>query len=123
MIDYKKEDFTKSGQSYDVIFDTAVVISYSKCKNSLKQNGRYLLAVFGMREVIQMLWTSIAGDKKVICAFAPTKAEDLVFLKELIEAGELRTVVDRTYPLEQIAEAHRYVESGRKAGNVVITVQ
>jgi 2-desacetyl-2-hydroxyethyl bacteriochlorophyllide A dehydrogenase len=122
VIDYTKEDFTKNGQTYDVIFDTAVVTSFSKCKSSLKPGGRYLLAVFGTREVVQMLWTSMAGNKKVICAMAPTKREDLLFLKELIEAGKLKAVIDRRYPLEQIAEAHRYVESGHKKGNVVITV-
>jgi 2-desacetyl-2-hydroxyethyl bacteriochlorophyllide A dehydrogenase len=122
VIDYTKEDFTKNGQIYDVIFDTAVVTSYSKCKGSLKQNGRYLLAVFGTRELVQMLWTSMAGSKKVICAMAPTRREDLVILKELIEEGKIISVIDRTYPLEQIAEAHRYVETGNKKGNVVITV-
>jgi NADPH:quinone reductase-like Zn-dependent oxidoreductase len=122
VIDYTKADFTKNGQIYDVIFDTAVVTSYSKCKGSLKQNGRYLLAVFGTRELVQMLWTSMAGSKKVICAMAPTRREDLVVLKELIEEGKIISVIDRTYPLEQIAEAHRYVETGNKKGNVVITV-
>ena len=121
VIDYTKEDFTKNGQTYDVILDTAVVTSFSKCKSSLRQNGRYLLAVFGTREVVQMLWTSLAGSKKVICAMAPTTTEDLNFLRELIEAGKIKSVIDRRYPLEQTAEAHRYVETGRKKGNVVIT--
>jgi len=123
VIDYTKDDFTKNGQTYDVIFDTAVVTSFSRCKSSLKKNGRYLLAVFGMREVGQRLWTSIIGSKKVLCAMAPTKREDLVTLKELIEAGKLRAVIDRTFPLEEIVEAHRYVEAGHKKGNVVITVE
>ncbi|MFC1879123.1 NAD(P)-dependent alcohol dehydrogenase [Chloroflexota bacterium] len=123
VIDYTKEDFTKNAQTYDVIFDTAVVTSFSKCKSSLKENGRYLLAVFGMREVGQRLWTSITGGKKVLPAMAPTKREDLITLKELIETGKLKAVIDRTFPLEEIAEAHRYVESGQKIGNVVITVE
>ncbi|MGB3715676.1 MAG: NAD(P)-dependent alcohol dehydrogenase [Candidatus Promineifilaceae bacterium] len=123
VIDYTKEDFTKNGQTYDVIFDTAVVTSFSRCKSSLKQNGRYLLAVFGTRELVQMLWTSMAGSKKVICAMAPTRREDLVVLKGLIEEGKIKSVIDRTYPLEQAAEAHRYVETGGKKGNVVITVE
>ena len=123
VIDYTKEDFTKNGQIYDVIFDTARVTSFSKCRSSLKQNGRYLLAVFGMRELVQMLWTSIAGSKKVICALAPQTTEDLNFLRELIEAGKMKAVIDRRYPLEQIAEAHRYVEAGHKKGNVVITLE
>jgi 2-desacetyl-2-hydroxyethyl bacteriochlorophyllide A dehydrogenase len=123
VIDYTKEDFTKNGQTYDVIFDTARVTSFSRCKSSLKRNGRYLLAVFKTRELLQMLWTSMAGGKKVICALAPTKREDLVTLKELIEAGEIKSVIDKSFPLEQTAEAHRYVESGQKKGNVVITVE
>ena len=122
VIDYTKEDFTKNGQTYDVILDTAVVTSFSRCKSSLKQNGRYLLAVFKARELVQMLWTSMTGDKKVICAMAPSRTEDLNEIKELIEAGRLKAVIDRRYPLEQIVEAHRYVESGEKKGNVVITV-
>jgi len=122
-IDYTKEDFTKSGQTYDVIFDTARVTSFLRCKTSLNHNGRYLLAVFKTRELVQMLWTSMTGGKKVICAFAPSRTEDLNEIKELIEAGKLKAVIDRRYPLEQIVEAHRYVESGHKKGNVVITVE
>jgi len=121
VIDYTKEDFTQNGQTYDVVFDTARVTSFSKCKSSLKENGRYLLAVFGTRELFQMLWTSMAGSQKVICAGAPIKKEDLLYVKELIEAGKLRVVIDRTYPLEQMADAHRYVESGDKKGYVVVT--
>jgi NADPH:quinone reductase-like Zn-dependent oxidoreductase len=123
VIDYTQEDFTKNGQTYDVIFDTARVTSFSRCQSSLKQNGRYLLAVFGMRELLQMLWTSMIGSKKVICALAPIEKEGLVFLKELIEAEKIKTVIDRRYPLEQIAEAHRYVETGHKKGYVVVTVE
>jgi NADPH:quinone reductase-like Zn-dependent oxidoreductase len=123
VIDYTREDFTESGETYDVIFDTSGKTSFSRCKSSLKQNGRYLLAAFGMRQVFQMLWTSIVGSKKVICALAPINQQDLVTLKELIEAGKIKTVIDRRYPLEQIVEAHRYVESGHKKGNVVITVE
>ncbi|MGB7054431.1 MAG: NAD(P)-dependent alcohol dehydrogenase [bacterium] len=123
VIDYTNEDFTKNGQTYDMIFDTARVTSFSRCKSSLKPDGRYLLAVFKTRELLQMLWTSMTGGKKVICAMAPTKTEDLIFIKELIEAGELKSVIDKSFPLEQTAEAHRYVESGQKKGNVVITVE
>jgi 2-desacetyl-2-hydroxyethyl bacteriochlorophyllide A dehydrogenase len=121
VMDYTREDFTESGETYDVIFDTSGKTLFSRCKSSLKQNGRYLLAAFGMRQVFQMLWTSIVGGKKVICALAPIKKKSLVTLKELIEAGKINTVIDRRYPLEQIVEAHRYVESGHKKANVVIT--
>ena len=122
VIDYTKEDFTQNGQTYDLILDTAVVTSFSKCKGALKQNGRYVLAVFGTRELLQMLWTSKPGSKKVICALAPQKSDDLNFLRELIEAGKIKAIIDKRYPLEQIVEAHRYVESGQKTGNVIITV-
>jgi len=122
VIDYTKEDYTKNGQTYDVIFDTARVTSFSRCKSSQNENGRYLLAVFGTRELVQMLWTSMAGSKKVICAPAPIEKEDLIYLKECIEAGKLKAVIDRSYPMEQIAEAHRYVETGYKKGYVVVTV-
>jgi 2-desacetyl-2-hydroxyethyl bacteriochlorophyllide A dehydrogenase len=122
VIDYTQQNFTENGQTYDVIFDTARVTSFSRCKSSLNPNGRYLLAVFGMREVAQMLGTSIMGNKKVICALAPIEKQDLIYLKELIEAGKIKTVIDKRYPLEQIAEAHRYVEEGHKKGYVVVTL-
>jgi NADPH:quinone reductase-like Zn-dependent oxidoreductase len=122
VIDYTREDFTENGQTYDVIFDTARVTSFSRCKSSLTQNGRYLLAVFGMREVFQMLWTSVAGRRKVICGLAPIEKKGLVFLKELIEAGKIKTVIDRCFPLEQTTEAHRYFETGHRTGYVVTTV-
>jgi len=121
-IDYTKEDFTKSGQTYDLIFDILGKSSFSRCKSSLSQNGRYLLASFKMRHLFQMLWTRIIGSKKVICAFSSDKAEDLIFIKELIEAGKVQSTIDRRYPLEQTAEAHRYIENGLKKGHIVITI-
>jgi len=123
VIDYTKEDFTKNGETYDLIFDILGRSSFSRCKSSLTQNGRYLLASFKMRPLFQMLRTSMIGSKKVICALASEKPEDLVFLKELVEAGKIKSVIDRRYLLEQTAEAHRYVEQGHKKGNVVITVE
>jgi len=122
VIDYTKEDFTQSGETYDLIFDILGKSSFSRCKSSLKQNGGYLLASFKMRQLFQMLWTSMIGSKKVICAMASEKTEDLVFLKELVEAGKIKSVIDRCYPLEQTAEAHRYYEEGHAQGKVVITV-
>ncbi len=122
VIDYTKEDFTKNGDRYDLIFDILGRSSFFRCKSSLTQNGRYLLASFKMKHLVQMLMTSIIGKKKVICAMASEKSEDLNFLKELVEDGKIRSVIDRCYPLEQTAEAHRYVENGLKKGNVVITV-
>ncbi|MCW3974994.1 MAG: NAD(P)-dependent alcohol dehydrogenase [Candidatus Bathyarchaeota archaeon] len=123
VIDYTKEDFTKSGEAYDLIFDILGKSSFSRCKRSLKKNGRYLLASFGMRQLFQMLWTKIKGSKKVICAMSSERTEDLIFIKELIEAGKIKSVIDRRYPLEQTAEAHRYVEKGLKKGHVVITLK
>ena len=122
VIDYTKEDFTENNEKYDLIFDILGRSSFSRCKSSLTQNGRYLLASFKMRELFQMLRTSIAGSKKVICALASEKSEDLIYLKELVEAGKVKSIIDRCYPLEQTAEAHRYVETGQKKGNVVITL-
>jgi len=123
VIDYTKEDFTQSGETYDLIFDILGKSSFSRCKRSLKKNGRYLLASFKMRQLFQMLWTKIKGNKKVICALSPQSTEDLISLKELIEAGKIRSVIDRRYPLGETAEAHRYVEKGHKKGNVVITLE
>jgi NADPH:quinone reductase-like Zn-dependent oxidoreductase len=127
VIDYTKEDFTKTDQTYDIIFDTVAKSSFSRCKGSLKQKGVYLNTGLGMA-LLQMLWTSMIGSKKakiLLTGMRPTneKTKDLIFVKELIEAGKIKSVIDRRYPLEQIAEAHRYVEKGHKKGNVVITVE
>jgi len=123
VIDYTREDFTKSGETYGIILDTVVgKTSFSRCKASLKQNGLYLAVAGGLQEAAQMLWTSITGGKKVIFGSPAECKEDLVFIKELVEAGKLKPVIDRRYPLEQTAEAHRYVETGHKKGSVVITV-
>ncbi|MFD4929808.1 NAD(P)-dependent alcohol dehydrogenase [Peribacillus butanolivorans] len=123
VIDYTNEDFTKYGKTYDIIFDTVGKTSFSRCKSSLKQKGFYLAAVAGLPQFVQMLWTSMIGSKKVIGGITPGRTEDLIFLKELIEAGKIKSVIDRHYPLEQIAEAHSYVEKGHKKGNVVITLE
>ncbi len=121
VIDYTQEDFTKSGETYDVIFDVVGKSSFSRSIRSLKQNGRYLLANPGLSQMVRGRWTSKTGSKKVISGMS-YRTEDLIFLKELIEAGKIKPVIDRRYPLEQIAEAHRYVDTGHKKGNVVITV-
>jgi NADPH:quinone reductase-like Zn-dependent oxidoreductase len=124
VIDYTKEDFTKRGQTYDIIFDTVGKGPFSGCVKSLKPNGILLRAFHvGLSPIVRGLWTSMTSSKKVIGETAGEKPEDLIFLKELIEAGKIKAVIDRRYPLEQIVEAHRYVEKGHKKGNVVITVE
>jgi NADPH:quinone reductase-like Zn-dependent oxidoreductase len=122
VIDYMQDDFTQSGEAYDFILDVVGKASFSRCTRSLKQNGRYLIANPAPSQVVRGRWTSMTSSKKVIFGAAYPKIEDLVFLKELIEAGKIKTVIDRRYPLEQAAEAHRYVETGRKMGHVIITV-
>jgi len=122
-IDYTKEDFTRNGQTYDVILDMVPGnTSFARYKASLKPNGLYLAGAGGVEVLAQMAWTALTGGKKVIAGGAPDRVEDLVFLKELLEAGKLKPVIDRRYPLEQIVEAHRYVDTGRKKGSVIITV-
>jgi len=123
VIDYTKEDFTQNGETYDLIFDILGKSSFSRCQGSLKPNGILLFASFKMKQLLQMLWTSRTGSKRVVCALAPGSVEDLASVKELIEAGKIRAIIDKRYPLEQAAEAHRYVEMGHKKGSVVITVE
>ena len=120
VIDYTKEDFTKSDETYDVIFDVIGKSSFSGFVRSLKENGIYLLANTGARKVRKLM---TSGQKVITGKKLIYKNEDLNFLKELIEAGKLKSAIDRRYPLEQIPEAHRYVETGQKTGNVVITVE
>lgn len=123
VIDYTKEDFTQNGKTYDIIFDTSGKSSFSGCLSSLKNNGIYLRAVhINLLPILRGLWTSITSSKKVIGGVAIERKADLIFLKELIEMGRMKSVIDRRYSLEQTAEAHRYVEQGHKKGNVVITV-
>jgi len=123
VIDYTKEDFTKNGETYDIIFDTVGKSPFSGCVRSLKKKGFYLRAVhMTLSPIVRGLWTSMTSSKKVIGGVAGEHKEDLIFLKELVEAGKIRSVIDRRDPLEQIAEAHGYVEKGHKKGNVVITL-
>lgn len=123
VIDYRQEDFTKSGETYDVIFDTVGKSSFSRSKGSLSKNGVLILGAAGVSHGILGFWTSLTSSKKVLSGVIKELAEDLHFLKQLAEAEQLRSVIDRSYPLEQTAEAHRYVELGHKRGNVVITVE
>jgi len=121
--DYTKEDFTENGETYDVIFDTVGKSSFSRSSRSLKKKGFYIFSTFGLPKLIQILWLSMTSSKKVIIGLVKDRTEDLIFLKELIEAGKIKSVIDRRYPLEQTAEAHSYVEKGHAKGKVVITMQ
>jgi NADPH:quinone reductase-like Zn-dependent oxidoreductase len=122
VVDYTREDFTRNGETYDVIFDAVGKHSFRRCRDSLDRGGSYL-ATDGLRNLILALWTSRIGDKKVIFSIPPryTK-QDVLFLKELIEAGKYRAVIDRCYPLEDVIDATRYVETEQKTGNVVLTI-
>ncbi len=122
VIDYTREDFTKSGQTYDVILDTIGKSPFSGSLRSLKEKGTYLNANPGLFGGIRMRWASRRSSKKVIPWTAGYTVNNLLALKELIEAEKIKPVIDRRYPLEQTAEAHRYVDEGHKKGNVVITV-
>ena len=122
VIDYKKQDFTTNGEKYDLIFDILGKSSYNRCKNSLNQNGIYLLASFKTKQLLQMLWTKLFGDKKVICAISMEKPKDMEFVKELVEAGNLKSIIDINFPMEQAVKAHRYVEQGENKGKVIIKI-
>ncbi|UCG26022.1 MAG: NAD(P)-dependent alcohol dehydrogenase [Chloroflexota bacterium] len=122
VIDYTKEDFTRSGETYDIIVDAVGKSPFSGSIKMLKQSGVYFLASPGWSHIVRALWTSMTSSKKALFGPDTANTEDLEFLTELIEAGKLKAVIDRRYPLEQIVEAHRYVDKGHKKGNVVITV-
>lgn len=122
VIDYTQEDFTQNGESYDVIIDVVGKSSYSRSLKSLKHDGYFVLGNAPTSHMLRSLWPSSIRGKHVRVAITAYRTEDLVFLKELIEQGKLKTVIDRIYPLQQTVEAHRYVESGQKAGNVILTM-
>jgi len=122
VIDYTQEDFTQRLEIYDMIMDVMGKSSFSGCIRSLKPNGRYLIGNPGLTQLARGQWTSMRSSKKVLFGAANQKTEDLLFLKALIEAGKIKAVIDRRYLLEQTAEAHRYVDTGQKKGNVVIVV-
>lgn len=122
VIDYTKEDFTQNGEVYDVIFDSVKTISVSRSLKSLSKNGIMILSAAGLSEMLQGAWISLSSSRKVLTGVIAHKAEDIRYLKGLIESLKYKPVVDRTYPLSQIAEAHAYVEKGHKKGNVAIAV-
>jgi NADPH:quinone reductase-like Zn-dependent oxidoreductase len=122
VIDYTKEDFTKSEERYDFVFNVVGKTTFSQCKGILKQNGIYLENMAQIKDFLRMFWTSIIGGKKIKAGVSTERAENLKFFIELIQSGKLRPVIDRSFPLEKTVEAFQYVEQGHKKGNVVITV-
>lgn len=122
VIDYTQEDYTQSGETYDVIVDILGRSSFARCKPMLKPDGVLLYASFKTPQLWQMLRTSVGDGQKVVCALAPGSLEDLISVKKLVEDGKLTAVIDRCFPLDQTAAAHRYIEQGRQRGHVVITL-
>jgi NADPH:quinone reductase-like Zn-dependent oxidoreductase len=122
VIDYTREDFTGTGETYDVIFDTVGVTAFTRCRRALKPNGVHLFLSGGLLQILQSLWTSMRPGKRVVFGVPHSSCEDLMYIRNLIEAGAIRPVIDRTYHLHEIVDAHRYVDTGRKKGSVVIEV-
>jgi NADPH:quinone reductase-like Zn-dependent oxidoreductase len=122
VIDYTQEAFTDSGEAYDVIFDVVRGSPSSRMVRSLRKNGAYLTANPGLSEVMLALWIPRSSSKRVVLGVSSGTNEDLAYLRGLIEAGKIRPVLDRRFPLDQMAEAHRYAETGQKKGNIVIAV-
>jgi len=122
VIDYTREDFTKSGHTYDLIFDVVGATTFDRCQSSLKPNGVFLQNIMELSDIVRVLWTSITGGKKIKGGVAIGNMANMGLIIGLAEAETLRPVIDRSYPLERIAEAFKYVEQGHKKGNVVITV-
>jgi NADPH:quinone reductase-like Zn-dependent oxidoreductase len=125
VVDYLQEDFTRNGRSYDAIIDAVGKYSFVRGRRALKRGGVYVatdLGPFVLETIAMLVATRWVGSKRVKMQLARRTTEDVLFLKERIEAGEFRAVIDRRYPMDQVIEAHRYVETLRKTGNVVLTV-
>lgn len=122
VIDYTREDFTQNSSTYDVIFDAVGKLEFAGCSRALKDNGLFLNVEMALTNIFRMLWTSLRGGRKLLTGVGKERAEDLAFLRKLAEEGKLKPVIDRRYSMEQIVEAHRYVETGHKKGNVVVNI-
>ncbi|MFG0249485.1 MAG: NAD(P)-dependent alcohol dehydrogenase [Phycisphaeraceae bacterium JB051] len=122
VIDYTQTDFTQSSQAYDIVFDTVGKTTFGKTKRVLAANGRYLLTAFAIRHLFQMGLVNLLSKRRMVCSVSADSRDDLQQIKAMIEAGTYRAVIDRCYPLEDTAEAHRYVDGGHKVGSVVLTV-
>lgn len=122
VIDYTREDFADRPDTYDVIVDILGKSTFARCRRILAPHGRLVFVSFKSKQILQMLWSSVVGAKKVMCVVMSERQADLVTVRELLEAGTLRPVVDRVFPLAQPAQAHRYAESGARLGTLVISV-
>ena len=122
IIDYTKIDFTQNGLTYDVIMDNAGTAPFARCKLSLKRGGRLLIVIASLPDMLKIPWINIMSGKKVVAGTATACAKDLQLIASLVEGGEFKPVIDRRYPFEQVVAAHRYVDEGRKKGNVILTV-
>ena len=122
VIDYTREDFVENTNTYDIVFDAVGKRSFGQCRRSLKNNGVYLSTVATVQLMFQMLRTSIIGAKKAVFTMPPLRQEDLLYLKDLIESGAVKSVIDRQYPLEQAAEAHMYAETGHAKGKIILSI-
>lgn len=128
VIDYTKGDFTKNSETYDIIFDLVGKTSFSQCKNSLKPNGKFLQAAVTLKVFPSVLWTSISSSKKSLIMATglrppAERSKDLKFITELAESGKIKSIIDKIFPMEEIADAHRYVDKGHKKGNVIISIK
>lgn len=122
VIDYTREDFSQTGADYDIILDTTGTVSYQTAQKALRSGGRFLMVAGDLPQLLSMTFAKKRDGKKGIAGYAPEKAEELRFLGELVEAGQFCPVIDRCYPVEQIHDAHSYVDTGRKKGNVIINM-
>ena len=123
VIDYTRDDFTRNGNTYDLIFDVVGATTFDRCRNSLKPNGVFLQNIMELTDIVRALWTSIASRKRIKAGVAINNLQRMNSIVELVRARKLKSVIDRSYPLERISEAFKYVEQGHKKGNVVITVE
>jgi NADPH:quinone reductase-like Zn-dependent oxidoreductase len=122
VIDYSKEDFTKMGQTYDVIFDAVGKNSFPNCKSSLNRKGTYISTMVTFQGILHMIRTSFLGSKKAKVKIAKPSIEDLSLVNDLVKIGKVKSIIDRIYSLEQVAEAHRYAETGRAKGKIIVSV-
>lgn len=123
VIDYTQQDFTENGKTYDIVFDAVGTVPFPRSKTSLTENGRFIMVIGGLSDMLLIPWVALTSRKKIIGGGTGDNVEYSRYLAKLAETGEFKPVIDRRYPLEQMADAHAYVDTGRKKGNVVITLE